>query len=171
MLAKLTTEDQAERILMELQGLLDLSLEESAPLPILNFGSVNMSAIINDWKEGVKQYHQYSQNELGEILEPSNTCVILFFQKKLDVHETCQPWMEEGEHWLSTSPDTQLLQVKWHQLVSMIHLLDCTLQGKPILLMDEVGVGKNYAGSRVNCPPDIFQGILYKKQSFSWVLE
>lgn len=97
---------------MELQGLLDLSLEESAPLPILNFGSVNMSAIINDWKEGVKQYHQYSQNELGEILEPSNTCVILFFQKKLDVHETCQPWMEEGEHWLSTSPDTQLLQVK-----------------------------------------------------------
>ena len=64
---------------MELQGLLDLSLEESAPLPILNFGSVNMSAIINDWKEGVKQYHQYSQNELGEILEPGNTCIILFF--------------------------------------------------------------------------------------------
>ena len=108
----------------------------------MDFDGVDTSTTISDWKEGVEQYRKYSQQELWEMLGLGNTHAIPFFQKKLDVHGTCQPWTEEGEHWLSTSPDAQPLRVKWHQLVGMIHLLDQALQGKPVLLMDEVGVGK-----------------------------
>ncbi|KAG2359170.1 P-loop containing nucleoside triphosphate hydrolase protein [Suillus spraguei] len=66
-----------------------------------------------------------------------------FFQTRTDPDATIDPWSEEGQQWLDDPHGhAQNLAPRWHQLVGILRLIDRVLDGRPVMLMDGVGVGK-----------------------------
>ncbi|KAH7917293.1 hypothetical protein BV22DRAFT_1026655 [Leucogyrophana mollusca] len=94
-----------------------------------------------DWKEGVEHLKDLTLNDLWRKLGLP-TDALVFFQERTDPTATIDPWTPEGIEWLQTNPLAEALMPRWHQLVSILFLVDCMLKGNPVLLMDEVGVGK-----------------------------
>ncbi|KAI6095871.1 hypothetical protein EDD16DRAFT_1501252, partial [Pisolithus croceorrhizus] len=49
----------------------------------------------------------------------------------------------DGQAWLNSAMSKRhMLEPQWHQLVGIYHMLECTFEGKPVLLMDGAGLGK-----------------------------
>lgn len=141
-MAKLATEDQAERLQVQIKMLLDISGDEKELPPSFDPEILGVSEAISEWKEGVEQYQGCTCQQLWEMLGLESIQRIPGFQRKIDMDGIWKPWSKEGIEWLATNPAAEDLEVSWHQLVGIVHMVDRILQGKPILLMDEVGVGK-----------------------------
>jgi SNF2 family DNA or RNA helicase len=65
-----------------------------------------------------------------------------FFNTLQDPYGNHDPWTEEGEGWFKSSGRGEHLALRWHQLVGVTKMVQNVFSGKPILLMDEVGLGK-----------------------------
>lgn len=65
-----------------------------------------------------------------------------FFNALQDPYGNHDPWTEEGEDWFKSSGRGERLALRWHQLVGVTRMVQNAFSGKPILLMDEVGLGK-----------------------------
>ncbi|KAI6097725.1 P-loop containing nucleoside triphosphate hydrolase protein [Pisolithus croceorrhizus] len=142
-LAKLATEQQARRLQAEIAKFLeDLDDEDADDTVEFEENNINLAQAVEDWKEGVEQYKRYSMDDLWNMLGLRDVKRIPDFQEKIDTDGSCQPWTENGAQWLSTSPEAVPLRINWHQLVGIVHMVDRALSGLPVLLMDEVGVGK-----------------------------
>lgn len=93
-----------------------------------------------EWSEGTEHYKDYTmqdaQNALGipDGDMPS-------FNKFLDPKGEKTYWKDKA--WFEDDANPKLACApRWHQLVGILALIDSAFNGKNILLMDEVGLGK-----------------------------
>ncbi|KAG1785036.1 P-loop containing nucleoside triphosphate hydrolase protein [Suillus plorans] len=132
-----------EREVKELELLIETTLAAMVPLDgdevAIDF-TEDMD--VGDWKSGVEEYDKCSEDDLWEYLGlPEKR--LPFFQRRSDPDAAIDPWSEEGQRWLDDSKSpAQSLAPRWHQLVGILRLIDRFLDGKPVMLMDGVGVGK-----------------------------
>lgn len=108
-------------------------------MPTVNLMSVSLS----DWESGVEVWEKLQAEELYRYLGLDHEKPLPFFNKYIDVADSRDAWAhpslveaDEG------NKDRILLRPHWHQLVGMCKMLDCLFEGKPVLLMDGVGLGK-----------------------------
>ncbi|KAG1838807.1 P-loop containing nucleoside triphosphate hydrolase protein [Suillus subalutaceus] len=73
---------------------------------------------------------------------PFNGLKIPFFNLLQDPYGNCDPWTESGQTWLKDPKNGEPLALRWHQLVGLIKMVKNAFSGSPVLLMDEVGLGK-----------------------------
>ncbi|KAG2063153.1 hypothetical protein BDR04DRAFT_1123456 [Suillus decipiens] len=66
-----------------------------------------------------------------------------FFQTRSNPGAAVDPWSEEVQWFDNPAGPAQNLAPRWHQLVGILRLFDRVLDGKPVMLMDGVVVGKN----------------------------
>ncbi|KAG2063485.1 hypothetical protein BDR04DRAFT_1037816 [Suillus decipiens] len=91
------------------------------------------------WTEGVEEYNGMSEDDIWTILGlPEKK--IPFFNLSQDPYGDCDPWTEDGQTWLKENGEP--LALRWHQLVGLVKMVKNAFCGRPILLMDEVGLGK-----------------------------
>lgn len=111
--------------------------EEQPEVVALDFESLPEGT----WKEGTEEYATLTLDKAWEHLGLGSTKRIPGFAEKLDLNDTYDPWSIEGLEVLR-SEEAVPLELKWHQVIGVIKLVDNLLEGKPVLLMDEVGIGK-----------------------------
>ena len=111
--------------------------EEEIPVRLADFD-------IDDWSEGVEHYRDTTPEELNTYLGITHG-YLEGFNDTEDPDGTQDPWTPEGEKTLS-APTALPLRLRWHQLVGVLHILDRMFEGKPVLGMDNVGIGKTIQG-------------------------
>jgi SNF2 family DNA or RNA helicase len=93
------------------------------------------------WSEGVEEFNSMSEDDLWAILGlPERQ--IPFFNILQDPYGNCDPWTESGQTWLKDPKNGEPLALRWHQLVGLVKMVKNAFSGTPVLLMDEVGLGK-----------------------------
>ncbi|KAG1834958.1 P-loop containing nucleoside triphosphate hydrolase protein [Suillus subalutaceus] len=96
------------------------------PEPIPEFDPDATSDCDYQWSEGVEEYNSMSEDALWTILGlPEKQ--IPFFNLFQDPYGNCDAWSEDGQTWLKE------MENLW---------LSNAFGGMPVLLMDEVGLGK-----------------------------
>lgn len=128
-----------ERIAAEVdEEIRDLARDDS-PLPILGSEQVNLS----DWETGVEAWQQQSPSALYQLLGLKEHEAFANFNDFIDPVSARDPWADGAWQKPSTvDPHRKPLQPHWHQLVGILKMLDEVWNGKPIMLMDGVGLGK-----------------------------
>lgn len=94
-----------------------------------------------DWNEGVEEYQRFSIKELWTMLgRPDQT--VPSFNAKQDPDGHHNAWSDDGAKWLQASSNGIPLNLRWHQIVGVMKMMENGFSGKPVLLMDGVGLGK-----------------------------
>jgi hypothetical protein len=138
----LATTNQINHLTALIHELVKTSSEdEDNAIPELDL-DMNVGVVV--WKEGVEEWQEKSEDELWSMLGLPEKRLPLF-NEKIDMHGLHDPWDTEDKKWFD-DPANQgritPLAPRWHQLVGIYKMLDHAFKGKPILLMDEVGLGK-----------------------------
>ncbi|KAG1837021.1 P-loop containing nucleoside triphosphate hydrolase protein [Suillus tomentosus] len=107
--------------------------------PIPEFDPDETSDCDFQWSEGVEEYNGMSEDDLWATLGLPDK-QIPFFNILQDPYGDCDPWTEDGDTWLKENGEP--LALRWHQLVGLVKMVKNAFGGTPILLMDEVGLGK-----------------------------
>ena len=94
-----------------------------------------------EWEEGVEKYQDVTEDTLWEWLGCLNKRALPFFNLDIDRLGLHNPW-EHPDFFSHPHVDHIPLKVRWHQLVGIFKGLQLAFEGKPLLLMDEVGFGK-----------------------------
>ena len=92
----------------------------------------------DDWNEGVEEFQSWTEGDLWSFLGVER---LPFFNERFDMANGRHVWDDEelaADIKLSGSP----LTPRWHQLVGIIKMVTNCFQGRPVLLMDDVGIGK-----------------------------
>ena len=138
-LDKLTMKDKVQTI----DSLIHVSLENitsnhTEPLDL----ALDEHLDINDWREGVEELNDCTEDQLWQLLGLSDKH-LPFFQEWTDPDTQISLWSTEGRKWLEdpASPHRQL-RPRWHQLISIFCMLERTFEGKPVLLMDSIRLSK-----------------------------
>lgn len=118
---------------------LDAYSDQQEAIPELDFER----EIPLDWSEGVDHLKDKSMEDLWALLGRANDNSIPFFNQRVDSEGIRDPWDSDDKAWInSPQNDTVELQPRWHQLVGILRMLERIFEDKPVLLMDEVGLGK-----------------------------
>ncbi|OSX55772.1 hypothetical protein POSPLADRAFT_1163264 [Postia placenta MAD-698-R-SB12] len=133
-LLKLASQPQVESVRAQIMAIIN---EEQPEVVALDFESLPEGT----WKEGTEEYATLTLDKAWEHLGLGSIKRIPGFAEKLDLNDTYDPWSIEGLEVLR-SEEAVPLELKWHQVIGVIKLVDNLLAGKPVLLMDEVGIGK-----------------------------
>ncbi|EED77098.1 predicted protein, partial [Postia placenta Mad-698-R] len=133
-LLKLASQPQVESVRAQIMAIIN---EEQPEVIALDFESLPEGT----WKEGTEEYATLTLDKAWEHLGLGSIKRIPGFAEKLDLNDTYDPWSIEGLEVLR-SEEAVPLELKWHQVIGVIKLVDNLLAGKPVLLMDEVGIGK-----------------------------
>jgi SNF2 family DNA or RNA helicase len=119
-----------------------LKLCDPNAMPAESIPEFDLDATSNcdyQWSEGVEEYSSLSEDDLWTILGlPEKQ--IPFFNLLQDPYGSCDPWSEDGQTWLKENGEP--LALRWHQLVGLVKMVKNSFCGMPVLLMDEVGLGK-----------------------------
>ncbi|KAI5988912.1 hypothetical protein EDC04DRAFT_2614443 [Pisolithus marmoratus] len=83
------------------------------------------------WTEGIESLSKITEDALWQKLGFTDK-KIPFFQRWTDPDGLIDPWSQEGQAWLNTATSKR----------QIYHMLERTFEGKPVLLMDGVGLGK-----------------------------
>ena len=138
----LATQKDIDLLTADLQAQLQISdpNEEVEAAPDLDLEHGH--ALDGEWLEGVEAYKDATEDELWAALGVSENKRVPFFNSRVDPGSNFDPWTEEGREWFSIPGNGQPLQLRWHQLVGVLRMLENFFDGKPILEMDGVGLGK-----------------------------
>jgi len=129
-------------------GVLAASLQEqlvqadpnSDPDPQSGFDSLLETLDIDvEWSEGVEDLRDLSTDDLWALLGLPEKAVP-FFNARQDPFSANDPWTKEGRQWLDDNGKP--LELRPHQLVGVVKMIINFFAGKPVLLMDGVGLGK-----------------------------
>jgi SNF2 family DNA or RNA helicase len=96
---------------------------------------------VMEWSEGVEDYQTKNLSELWAILGFQDQH-IPSLRRVQDPTGTHDPWIKENSEWFKDPNNTVPFGPRWHQLVGVIKMLENAFNGLPVLLMDEVGLGK-----------------------------
>lgn len=97
---------------------------------------------MSGWSEGVEGYAKLAVEDLARALglhKPE----LPFCNTKQDPNGELDPWTEKGQAVLN-APSAVPLSPRWHQWVGITKMMDNMFDGKNLLVMDEVGVGKSF---------------------------
>ena len=99
-----------------------------------------------DWMEGVEHLQTKTEDELYEMLGFEDK-KIPFLASEIDIEPDVAPDAASNEDADDIAPVTQAAEkqpmaLKWHQLVGVVKMVERALTSNPILLMDDVGLGK-----------------------------
>ncbi|KAJ7439269.1 hypothetical protein B0H11DRAFT_1752130 [Mycena galericulata] len=83
------------------------------------------------WEEGTEEYSHLSVDQLWILLGFPDKA-IPFFNTKLDPTALHNPW----------TTGIRNLTPRWHQLVGLYKMMNLAFIAEPVVLMDEVGLGK-----------------------------
>ena len=113
--------------------------DEPIAVPVCEFD-------LDNWESGVEQFQDWSPERLWRVLGRDEQ-TLPYFNRYEQPGGQLDPWSNEFEEWLQTqrasdSPEWRELNPRWHQLVGILKMLINTFEGRPVLLMDEVGIGK-----------------------------
>lgn len=97
------------------------------------------------WAEGTEKSSECATEVVNQLIGLGLDGVIPGFNLKVDPYGLTTPWTAEGRAVLD-SEQARMLLLHWHQKVGLLRMLENLLQAMPILLMDEVGVGKTAQG-------------------------
>jgi hypothetical protein len=93
-----------------------------------------------DWENGVEEYQKIPDDELWVRLGTKEHA-IPYFNPMIDRLGMRNP-ADDEDFFSVESGDRVPLVLRWHQLVGILKGLHQAFDGKPLLLMDEVGFGK-----------------------------
>ncbi|KAI1787254.1 hypothetical protein LXA43DRAFT_896537 [Ganoderma leucocontextum] len=95
----------------------------------------------SDWLTGVEDLQEKNPQELWAGLGLNNE-QIPGFNEVEDPRGEVNPW--DQTKWAKFVKTEQALKFgpRWHQLVGITKMCELIIKGKPLLLMDQVGVGK-----------------------------
>ncbi|KAI9062330.1 hypothetical protein FKP32DRAFT_1535605, partial [Trametes sanguinea] len=93
-----------------------------------------------EWAEGVEAYKKLTIEQM-RVAFGLPTAHFPFFNKTTDSTGNEDPWTESGRQALA-SPNAAELKPFWHQWVGLLKIVDNLMDGKNLMLMDQVGVGK-----------------------------
>lgn len=113
--------------------------DEPIAVPVSDFN-------LDNWESGVEQFQEWEPEELWRALGREDK-QLPYFNLYEHPNGEFDPWSTEFDTWLdeqenSNDPEWRELTPRWHQLVGILKMLINTFEGRPVLLMDEVGVGK-----------------------------
>lgn len=112
-------------------------------------------APVVEWGSGVEEYQSMSTDGLWERLGvPGKT--IPFFNPSIDIETNKDPWLAENKQFFKSS-GVQPLTMRWHQLVGLLKMVERTFEGKPVVLMDEVGMGKTMQVVALMCVLEFYR--------------
>jgi hypothetical protein len=98
-----------------------------------------------DWMEGIEHLQKVSVEGLYDMLGFSDR-KIPFLAATIDVEPEFAVLPGDEDIEGATTPMqvtmTQPLTLKWHQLVGVVKMVECALTSQPVMLMDNVGLGK-----------------------------
>ena len=93
-----------------------------------------------EWSEGVEHLHGKTPDDLYKYLGLEEQS-IPFFRKEIYAECKSNLYDKLGEPETSAMT-TEGFALKWHQLVGVFRMLERAKASEPILLMDDVGLGK-----------------------------
>lgn len=92
-----------------------------------------------EWESGVEAFQTKSIDDMWKYLGLPGA--IPLFNSESDPDGVVDPWSDEWAQF-AASDKAEKLVPRWHQLVGMAKLMERCIEGEPVMLMDEVGVGK-----------------------------
>ena len=145
-LNKFIDSDVANKVALQLQSLIEEANAEAAMADgdDQEPPDTELQAILEEWEEGIEQYKHMSTAQLFSAMGlPSTSTTFPYFNELMDMTEdgVTPHDVEEWDAWVKKG-NVGPLKPKWHQVVGVYAMLTNMLEGKPVLLMDEVGVGK-----------------------------
>jgi len=136
----LATNEEIDVLTASLQEQLVQADPNSDPDPQSGFDSQLETLNIDvEWSEGVEEFRDLSMDDLWALLGLPEKAVP-FFNTHQDPFSANDPWTKEGRQWLKDNG--KLLELRPHQLVGVVKMIINFFAGKPVLLMDDVGLGK-----------------------------
>ena len=101
--------------------------------------------LMTDWESGVKHLAQKTLPELLKALNcvDKDVTTLPDFNTAFDTNDVAvSPWDKDEWEKIVGTPRVQPLSVRWHQAVGIYKMIENGIAEKPVLLMDDVGVGK-----------------------------
>lgn len=93
-----------------------------------------------EWEEGVEEFSSKSMDDLWSLLGLQNTKALPDFNDRIDIN--AHNYWTDQEYMTDNASTLCLLSPRWHQLVGIIKIVVQAFKGEPLMLMDQVGVGK-----------------------------
>jgi hypothetical protein len=156
----------SEHTVMQLAALVQQQLgeidpEDSDPAPPLD-----LDAPPNfEWSSGVEEFTKMSMGELWIAIGVPKG-LLPYFNKEQDPLGIHDPWDTEDRAWFRNKLNLEPFQPRWHQLVGIYKMLQRAFMGLPILLMDEVGLGKTLQVTAVFAVLSYYRDFYSKNKSF-----
>lgn len=98
---------------------------------------------LNSWEEGTEEFKNWPVSRLRAALGVSATGAFPGMPEKYDTTGVHNP-VSDPDFFNNPPENSPIRDVdfKWHQLVGILKIMRNAFDGKPVLLMDSVGVGK-----------------------------
>ena len=93
------------------------------------------------WTSGVEDFSHFNMQQLWDMLGLA-VPKLPNFNTDHDSESIHDRWDKSEAAWFADKANLVPLEPRWHQLVGILKMLHLAFDGKPVLLMDEVGVGK-----------------------------
>jgi hypothetical protein len=93
-----------------------------------------------EWEEGVEEFKDKSMDDLWSLLGLLHTKALPDFNEYIDI-DMHNYWTDQ-EYMAANKANLCPLSPRWHQLVGIVKIVHQGFRGEPLMLMDEVGVGK-----------------------------
>ena len=145
---------KGEAIAMSEQLAARLELESAHMVDQIDFNAE--PGPTEEWSEGVEHLKKKTPAELYQLLGLDRHS-IPFFKDEGTVVAEVSGELEELETSATTTKGTEL---RWHQLVGVVKALERAMTSDPVLLMDDVGLGKTVEVLA------IFAMLAYYRESF-----
>jgi hypothetical protein len=135
-LAHLASTDDVQVLALEIHERLLHVLREPADMPEIEF---NPEPVV-EWEEGVEEYATKSMPDLWILLGLHSSKRLPDFN--LDVDIDMHNYWTDSEYMAANQQKLRPLSPRWHQLVGIVKIVTQAFKGEPLMLMDQVGVGK-----------------------------
>lgn len=98
---------------------------------------------LRSWREGTEEYATWSREKVMEALGLKDMKTLPLFNETCDrTSAKRSPW--DADDWRTVEREGAEIELvpHWHQLVGILKMLTVLGEGKPVLVMDQVGIGK-----------------------------
>jgi SNF2 family DNA or RNA helicase len=133
-LGRMASKKEAEMMSLELAERLELEQAEMVDRMEIDWDPEPNE----EWSEGVEHLQEKTPAELYKMLGLERHAIPFFRSGQVTERDASQ---ELGEQETSATT-TEGHSLQWHQLVGVVKMLDRAKKSEPVLLMDDVGLGK-----------------------------
>jgi len=117
-----------------------------------------------EWEEGVEEFSTKSMDDLWALLGLNKTKTLPDFNDKIDPN--AHNYWSNPEYMTANESSLRPLAPRWHQLVGIVKIVVQAFKGEPLMLMDQVGVGKTLQLVGAIAIFTFFRDFYDKNQSF-----